>query len=414
MRGFEQFHRWIITVVACGSFHALSQEVRFSEPVPFRPYAFKTIGGVSGQLGHTDGIGTNALFGSTTGLAVDTSGNLYIADAQLGGQTIRKMTSDGVVTTLAGKAGDPGEVDGAGGTARFHSPSAVTADHDGNLYVADSFGETIRKVTPAGVVTTLAGLAFTEGDADGTGTDARFKDPTGIAFDNSGNLYVADQLNHTIRRVTLNGNVTTIAGLAMSKGTNDGVGNAARFSSPRALTVGMDGNIYVADLSSGNIRKVTPNGIVSTVATGFGLPTAIASDSFGNLYVVDAYRYRINKVTAEGIISTPVDENNFPVGFKFGGDAGAIAVDKGDNIYVGDAGDNTIQKAASSPNLVSMFLSLSNGSPLPNVTAITEASRDLINWHPIVTNILSTYLGAQLIDANAANVRYQFYRARVH
>src|SRR5207248_2575455 len=143
--------------------------------------------------------------------------------------TIRKITPAGVVTTLAGLAGITGSADGTGSAARFSNPDGVATDPSGNVYVADTFNHTIRQITPAGVVTTLAGLARSKGSADGTGSAAQFRSPNGVATDSSGNVYVADAFNHTIRQITPAGVVTTLAGQARSYGSADGTGSAARF-----------------------------------------------------------------------------------------------------------------------------------------------------------------------------------------
>ena len=190
-------------------------------------------------------------------MAVDGDGNLYVADTN--NSTIRKVTPAGVVTTLAGlNEEEPGSVDGTGTAARFREPSGVAVDGDGNLYVSDTYNHTIRKVTPAGVVTTLAGSAGSSGSDDGTGTAAGFNYLRGLAFDGDGNLYVADAGNNPIRKVTPAGEVTTLAGTAGSSGSINGIGPAARFKYPTGVAVDGDGNLYVIDESK--IRKVTPAG----------------------------------------------------------------------------------------------------------------------------------------------------------
>ena len=172
--------------------------------------------------------------------------------ADTGNNTIREVTPVGanwVVTTLAGLAGSPGSADGTGSAAQFYSPLGVAVDSAGNLYVADDANDTIRKVTPAGVVTTLAGLAGSPGSADGTDSAARFDQPSGVAVDSTGNVYVADWDNHTIRKVTPAERrvVTTLAGLAGNPGSADGTGSAARFNYPNGVAVDSAGNVYVAD-----------------------------------------------------------------------------------------------------------------------------------------------------------------------
>src|SRR5206468_1329426 len=183
-------------------------------------YAFTTLAGVVGSPGSADGSQNLARFNSPYGVAMDSSGNIYVADNY--NSTIRKITAGGVVTTLAGLAGSYGSADGTGSAARFYGPSGVAVDNAGNVYVADAGNHTIRKATPAGVVTTLAGLAGNPGSADGTGSAARFFDPRGLATDSSGNVYVGDYGNQTIRKITPAGAVTTLAGLAGNPGSADG------------------------------------------------------------------------------------------------------------------------------------------------------------------------------------------------
>ena len=164
--------------------------------------------GMAGVSGSADGTGTAALFRFPTGIAVDASGNLYVSDS--GSYTIRKITPAGLVSTLAGMAGVTGSADGVGGAARFNVPLAVTADPAGNLYVSDTLNRTIRKITPAGLVSTLAGTPGLAGSDDGTGPAARFQEPLGIALDSAGNVYVAD--DQRIRKITPGGAVTSVAG----------------------------------------------------------------------------------------------------------------------------------------------------------------------------------------------------------
>ena len=162
----------------------------------------------------------------------------------------------GTVTTFAG--GSSGSADGTGADARFYDPVGVAVDGDGNVYVADYGNHAIRKITPAGVVTTLAGTAGSSGSADGTGADARFKYPSGVAVDGDGNVYVGDTSNNQIRKITPAGEVTTLAGTATGSGFADGIGPFARFFAPYGVAVDGDGNIYVADNANHVTRKVTP------------------------------------------------------------------------------------------------------------------------------------------------------------
>lgn len=162
--------------------------------------------------------------------------------------------------TLAGTAGSSGSADGTGSTARFNFPYSIAIDTAGNVYVADTYNQTIRKITNAGVVTTLAGSAGNAGSTNGTGSAARFNLPEGIAVDTAGNVFVADTFNHTIRKVTSAGIVTTFAGSAGSFGSTDGTGSAARFRFPYDIAVDTAGNVFVADTDNHTIRKITSAG----------------------------------------------------------------------------------------------------------------------------------------------------------
>jgi uncharacterized repeat protein (TIGR02543 family) len=257
-----------------------------------------------------DGTGPAAGFGVPSGIAVDYVGNVFVTDRITA--TIRKITPEGVVTTIAGKANMNGSADGIGSAARFYFPAGIVVDSVGNLLVADQQNNTIRKITPAGVVTTVAGVHGISGSADGVGANARFYHPTGLALDSADNLYISDYVNNTIRKMTPDGVVTTIAGdpLATS-GHVDGIGSAARFLLPNGLAVDSSGNIFVADSWNATIRKISPSGNVTTVAgvqgsTGnnngaplaarFYYPCGIALDSSGNLYVGDSLNEIIRKI----------------------------------------------------------------------------------------------------------------------
>lgn len=223
-----------------------------------------TYAGAADVEGSADGPAAAARLLVPQGLAIDATGNLFVCDSF--NATIRRIGADGVVTTIAGQAVEAGSRDANGGDARFDRPSDVAVDDSGNVYVADSFNHTIRKITPAGDVTTLAGLAGAYGSADGRGSLARFAYPSGIAVDRSGVVYVGDSENHTIRKITPAGDVTTLAGLAGVSGSSDGPGSAARFLRPKGLAVDAKGNIYVADSGNHTIRQITAEGVVSTLA----------------------------------------------------------------------------------------------------------------------------------------------------
>jgi len=263
-----------------------------------------TLAGLAGNYGSADGGGATARFYGPQGIAADSAGQLYLADTA--NSTIRTVTPAGAVSTFAGAPGDFNSFGGAGANAQFCHPEAVAADPGGNLYVADTWNHTIRKITPAGLVSTLAGLAGNLGSVDGTNSKARFYRPAGIAVDSATNLFVADMFNHTLRKITPAGRVTTIAGLSGVWGSADGTNSAARFYLPQGISVAANGDLLVADSGNQTLRRVSPDGtnwVVSTVAgltglagstngTGdnarFYFPAAIALDREGYLYVADA------------------------------------------------------------------------------------------------------------------------------
>lgn len=192
---------------------------------------------------------TSATFNNPRHMAIDQDGNLYVADRD--NHAIRKITPAGVVSTVAG-TGSPGRVDGQGTASSFNYPSGVAIDAIGNLYVADTNNESIRKISTSGAVTTVAGSG-TLGNADGTGAAASFDTPQGLTVDSKGNIIVADTGNHSIRTVTPLGVVTTLAGYG-SSGLQNAVGGRAKFYAPMGITVGPDGTFYIADNGNYMIR----------------------------------------------------------------------------------------------------------------------------------------------------------------
>jgi len=278
-----------------------------------------------GTSGFANGVGTEARFNYPRGVAVDKFGNIYVADT--GNSRIRKITSTGALSTIAGTA--------------FSSPSGIAVDESGNIYVADTGNSRIRKITSTGALSTIAGTTFSSPtgiavDESGNiyvadtgnsrirkitstgalstiaGTEAQLRNPYGVAVDSSGNIYVGDIGNHRIWRITVdssggNANPSTLAG--DTSGFADGVGTEARFRFPYSVAVDFFGNVYVADTNNHRIRKISPAGEVSTIAgstsgfadgTGseaqFSQPSGIAVDSSGNIYVADAYNHRIRKI----------------------------------------------------------------------------------------------------------------------
>jgi hypothetical protein len=298
----------------------------------------RTIAGTAGVSGSTDGTGSAARLFYPKGVAADGSGNVYVADNW--NHTVRKINSAGVVTTIAGTAGSSGSADGTGSAARFSGPEGAAVDGTGNVYVADNLNHTIRKVTPAGAVITLAGIAGSSGSTDGSSSAARFNYPEGVAVDVTGNVYVADSGNFTIRKITAAGMVTTLAGVAGRSGWSDGAGSFAQFNGPEGVAVDGAGNVYVTDnvdytirestpagflvAATGNytIRKVTPAGAVSTLAglgrgssdgvgsqARFDMPMGVAADAAGNVYVscssLDSNTIRKGQLAGPPVITTP-------------------------------------------------------------------------------------------------------------
>ena len=322
-----------------------------------------TLAGLAGSPGSADGTGADARFDWPTGVAVDRVGNVYVADNH--NHTIRKITPAGVVSTLAGTAGSYGSADGAGARARFDHPHGVAVDSVGRVYVADEYNSTIRSIDPAGTVTTLAGAVRLSGAVDGIGAEARFNGPEGLAADVAGNVYVADFLNHTIRKIDPAGHVTTLAGAAGSPGSADGVGAQARFNHPEGVATDGLGNVYVADHWNTAIRKITPSGIVTTLAgasgspgsadgigaeASFWQPRGIAADGLGNIYVADTGNSTIRKITREGVVSTlaglaqsPGSADGIGAQARFNAPHG-VAADRAGNVYVADTGNSTVRR----------------------------------------------------------------------
>lgn len=263
-------------------------------------------------MGKQDGEKTGSLFANPMGIASDHNGNLYVADSY--NNQIRKIDQAGIVTTLAGNE-NAGSVDGKGIKASFFYPSALTVDLKGNIYVTDMHNNLIRKISTDGIVTTLAGR--TEKNEDYGGKFPMFDYPMGIAIDNSGNIMVADSYHNKIRKITPNGKISIFAGSGQP-GISDGQGAKAGFYIPEGLVFDKKGNLYVADTFNNMIRKIDQNGFVSTFAgkkakgkkDGKGKnalflhPTNLAIDTNDNIYVTDSGNNIIRKITPNGQVST--------------------------------------------------------------------------------------------------------------
>ena len=302
-----------------------------------------TLAGISGQAGFRDGLGTFALFAEPSALAVDAAGNVYVADSL--NAVIRKISPTGVVSGLAGSPGNRGYADGIGAAARFNYFTAMTLDGAGNLYVSEQQSDVIRKITAAGVVTTIAG-----------GT--KFSYPTGIAVDSTSNVYVAEAGTRLIRKISSAGTVTTLAGIATigaSGGFADGPPGVARFDFPNALTIDRQGVLFVLD--NGRVRRITSDGVVTSRAarnadgsSKFFSPssTGLALDTAGNVYVADFNA--IHRLDLEGVVTTIAGAS--PSSGRADGlgsaasffSPGSLGLDNSGNVYVADIGNNAIRR----------------------------------------------------------------------
>ena len=286
------------------------------QTLTFSNNAVAVLAGTADTSGTVDGTGTAAKFNGPFGITLSGT-DFYVAD--INNHAIRKVTSAGVVSTLAGSAGSSGSADGTGAAARFFTPKGLVSDGI-HLYVTDTSNQTLRKVViGTGATTTLAGGAGTSGTTDATGTAARFNAPFGIAFDAT-DLFVTDTGNHSIRKVTTGGVVTTLAGTSGTSGSTDATGASALFNTPSGIV--SDGtNLFVADSGNHTIRKIViATGAVTTLAgsagsagsadgTGaaarFNVPIGLTIDNAGNLYVTDQNYTKVRKVdTSTGAVTT--------------------------------------------------------------------------------------------------------------
>ena len=333
-------------------------------------YTVSTLAGI-GTLGSIDGITATASFNRPNGVAIDTNGTVYIADNL--NNKVRKITTSGIVSTFAG-SGTIGSADGLGTLASFNKPSGIAVDVSGNIYVADTFNNKIRKITPSGLVSTLAGIG-TVGLVNGSAATASFRFPTGVAVDAAGVVYVADASNLVIRKITTAGIVSTLAGSGIY-GFADGTAAAASFKNPTGIAVDASGNnIYVADFGDHRIRKITSAGVVITFAgdgtagaingsatnANFSSPYGVAVDLLNNVYVTDNYTCNIRKISATGIVSKiagvgfwgNLDGAGSIAGFY---NPAGIATDVSGNIYVADVINHKVRKISTTSYEISGIL----------------------------------------------------------
>ncbi|WP_153042577.1 IPT/TIG domain-containing protein [Rufibacter ruber] len=326
----------------------------FTYAEPQEEFMVSTFAG-SGTAGLVDGMAEEASFRSPEGVAFDLQGNVIVIDR--GNNGIRRITPAGLVSTLMG--GAAGNVDGPLAVAQLNLPWKSTVDGQGNIIIADRDNHKIRKVSPAGVMTTIAGTG-SAGYADGPVATARFNQPLDVAVDKDGNIYVADNLNHRIRKISTDGTVSTVAGNGQAS-FGDGDAATAAFRNPSGLTLDLNGNIVVADRNNHRIRLVTPQGQTSTVAgTGtvgsvdgaaatarFSQPYGVAVDKQGNIVVADLGNHKIRKISTAGAVTTMGGTSS---GFGDGPGTSArfnqptdVTVGPDGYVYVADLGNNRIR-----------------------------------------------------------------------
>lgn len=396
-----------------------------------------TLAGQPGVAGYADGLGRFAQFDAPTGIGFDLAGNAYVADS--GNLVIRKITQAGVVTTLAGTVESPGSDDGVGADARFDFPSGIAVDPEGNVYVTDQVNSTIRKIDPRGVVATLAGAAGHLGSEDGLGSAARFSLPGGIAADCFGNLFVADTGNNTVRKITPNGLVSTIAGVAGQPGFADGLGLNSRLNHPTGIAVDLWGNLYIADQQNAVVRKIDTQGEVSTLAGSPGLfgnadglradarfssPSAVAVAANGMVYVADGTN-SIRTISPDGLVSTLTSAVANPpllattVGSVPPNYPQAVAVGSHGTLYFTD--NATVQmvrsSAAEAPllriSLAAGQLVLSWPASAGNYTLETRNSLSAQSaWTPVASQ--PAVVGCNLVLTNDIQTPAAFFRLHAH
>ena len=388
--------------------------------------------GIAGFSGDTGAATAAEIFGPY-GIALDGLGNTYFVDQ--GNQRIRKINASGIISTIAGNgtAGFGGD-HGNAINAEFNNPTGVAADGLGNIYIADYGNNRIRKINDSGIITTIAGTGIARfwGD-NGLADTAMLNGPSGVAVDKSGNIYVADKANQRVRKIDINGIITTIAGtgLAGYNGDNFPSGTMAHLSNPIAVTTDIKGNVYIVDENNNRVRKVDTFNRISTVfgdgTLGFspdGLlavnsslyrPNGVAVDSLGNIYVADEFNYRIRRADYNSNTVITLAGTGTP---GFNGDTAAainceirdckgIAVDQGGNVYFADWSNNRVNYITSTVSVKNVYQNISQVSVYPNPNngsfTINITSQDNELAHIVVTNVL----GQTVKEINAATNKPQ-------
>jgi len=333
--------------------------ILLSTQMLFGQYTISVYSGAD-TSGYNNGERASALFNSPFGLCKDNSGNIFIADA--GNNCIRRIDLNGIVTTFVG-TGIAGSKDGVRGEAEFYEPTGICTDHLGNFFVADFMNHLIRKISAGGEVTTIAGNG-TPGLKDGVGTEAQFNYPRGICIDSKGNLYVGDSWNHRIRKISPEGIVTTFAGGGDDIGTEskgsfmDAKGSEARFFTPCGLAIDKNDNVYVADALNHRIRKIDPAGNVTTLAgTGesgwengafadgdksiakLNTPTEVFAVADGQILFSDTFNNRVRYISTDGLVKTIAGSDD---GLDY--PRGIVADELGEIIFIVNFNKNQIVK----------------------------------------------------------------------
>jgi sugar lactone lactonase YvrE len=394
---------------------------------------------LAGQVlvnGLTNGPVTTAAFNDPAALVADTAGNLYIADSQ--NHVIRKAATNGIVSTFAGQAGTPGSMDGNGFQAQFDTPSGIAIAPNGDFYVSDTGNHTIRKITPAGVVITMAGMPAHSGYTNGPGSAARFNSPLGITVGANDTIYVADSGNQLIRKITSGGGVTTLAGSPENWGTDDGVGSAARFNGPVGVAVDDQGNLFVSDSWNHAIRKITPDGTVSTWAgmpgvdggvdggshtAKFCRPAELVMGRKNNLFVADSGNHVIREVAKDGSVSTVTGRSGV-AGAAVGINGAArffnpygLALAPDGSLVVADA-YNELLRVVLVPFNLTLLKTHANGSANlswdcvigRNYQVQYKAALDATSWESLGAPIKAINLTTSRQDEDASRTSQRIYR----
>jgi hypothetical protein len=353
------------------------------------------VGTTSGNL---DGDAATAQFRQPYDIAFDTSGNMFVADYI--NNLIRKVTPAGITSTFAG--GTQGNADGNGTAAQFNKPSKLVFDNAGNLLVTDANNNRIRRITVSGDVTTIAGS--TNGFNDGNGIAAQFSYPDGIAVNAAGEIFVSDQNNNRIRKIDASGNVTTFAGNGTGS-SNDGSGTAATFNGPSGMDFDSNGNLILVEYNAGNVRKITPSGTVTTIASGFSSPADVATYDTNIVFVADSDNSAIKRIAQDGSIANftyaggtfgDVDGDIFTAQFGY---VGGITFDNNNNLVFTDLGFNKIKRiTAETSNRVPVTV---------DVTSLATPNFDISNSIKLFPNPATNVITIE--TNNLSNVVVEVY-----